>query len=162
MEELGLSVGRSTPCTFHHKSRNIRAVAHGDDFTALGYEPDLDWFRKMISERYEVKFRGRLGPGRNDDKSVRILNRIVEWSDQGISYEADQRHAGHGVRRGFKCSGHPRSQVSGRRDIGRAVGPISGHEIQSTGGKGKLPVSGQVGHSVLGQGAVQEHVCSNG
>ena len=36
---------------------------------------------------------GRLGPGREDDASIRILNRIVEWTAQGISYEADQRHA---------------------------------------------------------------------
>jgi len=34
-----------------------------------------------------------VGPGRNDDKSVRILNRIVTWHQDGIKYEADQRHA---------------------------------------------------------------------
>ena len=28
-----------------------------------------------------------------DDKSIRILNRVVEWTSSGISYEADQRHA---------------------------------------------------------------------
>ena len=44
-------------------------------------------------ERYEVKFRGRIGPGGNDDKSIRILNRIVTWNERGIAYEADQRHA---------------------------------------------------------------------
>ena len=36
----------------------LRAVVHGDDFTILGYEEDLDWFRRMISEEHEVKFRG--------------------------------------------------------------------------------------------------------
>ena len=41
----------------------------------------------------EVKFRGRLGPEQRDDKSVRILNRVVEWGPDGIRYEADQRHA---------------------------------------------------------------------
>ena len=39
------------------------------------------------------KFRGRLGPEKEDDKSIRILNRIVEWTEAGIRYEADQRHA---------------------------------------------------------------------
>ena len=68
-------------------------VVHGDDFTILGDELELDWFRRAISERYEVKFRGRIGPSESDDKSIRILNRVTTWSDNGISYEADQRHA---------------------------------------------------------------------
>ena len=66
---------------------------HGDDFTLLGSDEDLDWFEKMIKEKFEVKIRGRLGPGVNDQKSIRILNRILEWSQDGLWYEADQRHA---------------------------------------------------------------------
>ena len=53
----------------------------------------LDWFRERIQDKFEVKFRGRLGPDNGDDKSVRILNRIVTWTEDGIRYEADQRHA---------------------------------------------------------------------
>ena len=78
---------------FFHPERNLRLVVHGDDFTILGGEADLDWFRRSISDKYEVKFRGRIGPGEGDDKSIRILNRVVEWTEDGISYEADQRHA---------------------------------------------------------------------
>ncbi len=37
--------------------------------------------------------RGRLGPGKEDDKEMRILNRVVTWNNSGISIEADQRHA---------------------------------------------------------------------
>jgi hypothetical protein len=37
--------------------------------------------------------RGRLGPDEGGEKSVRILNRVVEWGEDGITYEADQRHA---------------------------------------------------------------------
>jgi len=66
---------------------------HGGDFTLLGSDEDLDWFEKMIKEKFEVKVRGRLGPGLNDTKSIRILNRIVEWSQDGLWYEAYQRHA---------------------------------------------------------------------
>ena len=47
----------------------------------------------MIGNRFEVKFRGRLGPCDNDQKSMRILNRVVEWTESGIRYEAGQRHA---------------------------------------------------------------------
>ena len=92
MEGIGFRRGQSTPCIFWHKEKGIRAVIHGDDFTLLGNEVALDWFRERIQEKFEVKFRGRLGPGNGDDKSVRILNRIVTWTEEGIRYEADQRH----------------------------------------------------------------------
>ena len=59
---------------FWHVEKEIRAVIHGDDFTLLGREGDLDWFREQIQEKFDVKSRGRLGPGRGDDKCVRIRN----------------------------------------------------------------------------------------
>jgi len=93
MVSVGFSAGKVSPCVFFNKERNIRVVVHGDDFTCLGNAHDLDWFRNQIIQRYEVKFRGRLGPGAGDDKSIRILNRVVTWTADGIQYEADQRHA---------------------------------------------------------------------
>ena len=44
-------------------------------------------------EMMSTKVKGRLGPGPNNQKIMRVLNRIVEWTDRGIRYEADQRHA---------------------------------------------------------------------
>jgi len=90
---IGMRQGISNPCIFTHDKRNIRLVIHGDDLTILAEEEDLDWIRKEIVKKFEVKFRARLGPEAKDDKSVRILNRVVEWSKEGIYYEADQRHA---------------------------------------------------------------------
>ncbi len=46
MESLGFSKGEATPCLFYHEPRNVRAVVYGDDFTVLGSEEQLDWFRK--------------------------------------------------------------------------------------------------------------------
>ena len=68
-------------------------VVNWDGFAILGDEQDLDWLRRSISDRYEVKFRGFAGRGEKDDKSIRILNRIAEWREDSIRYEADQRHA---------------------------------------------------------------------
>ena len=34
-----------------------------------------------------------MGPANADDKCVRILDRIITWTEEGIRYEADQRHA---------------------------------------------------------------------
>ena len=93
MKESGFANGAASPCVFYHRERNIRAVVHGDDFTILGQERQLDWFRERIAAKFEVKFRGRLGPAATDDKAIRILNRVVTWTAEGLEYEADQRHA---------------------------------------------------------------------
>ena len=78
---------------FMHDDRDLRSVVHGDDFTMAGNSENLDWFRGEISARMDVKFRARLGGDSGDDKSVRLLHRIVEWTKEGIMYEADQRRA---------------------------------------------------------------------
>ena len=44
-------------------------------------------------KKYELTEIGRLGPGKNDDKEVKILNRIARWTDEGVQYEADPRQA---------------------------------------------------------------------
>ena len=66
---------------------------HGDDFTIRWHAKNLDWLQEAIKQRFDVQVRGRIGPAEGDDKSMRILNRIVEWAEEGIRYEADQRHA---------------------------------------------------------------------
>ena len=78
-----------------HKTRKLWLTVHGDDFTLLGSDHDLDWFETKIKEEFEVKIRGRLGPGvrKEEEQSIRILNRIIEWNQEGAWYEADQRHA---------------------------------------------------------------------
>ena len=89
----GFEIGKSAPCLFRHKSRDLSVVVHGDDFTILGGEADLLWFRGKMQEVYEIKDKGVIGPEEHDVKSVRVLNRVIEWKEDKIIYEADQRHA---------------------------------------------------------------------
>ena len=92
MADVGFTTGKASPCAFYHKGREIRVIVHGSDFTCLGWDQQLDWFREKIKERFEAKYRGRIGPGDKEGKEMRILNRIVTWTDEGIRYEGDQRH----------------------------------------------------------------------
>jgi len=92
MTGLGFVSGKATPCLFYHEPRNLRVVVYGDDFTVLGSEQELDWFRKQMKQRYEVEFKARLGYAQENDKSVSLLNRPIELNPSGITYEADQRH----------------------------------------------------------------------
>ena len=55
-------------------------------------EEEVKKCTEMMEAEYEVKVRGLLGPDKDDDKSITILNRCVEWTPQGIRYEADPRH----------------------------------------------------------------------
>ena len=80
MEKIGFRTGKASPCLFFHLGRQIRAGVYGDDFTVLTAERQLNWFKAKINETFETKRRARLGSELNDDRSVRILNRIVAWT----------------------------------------------------------------------------------
>ena len=45
-----------------------------------------------MREAYEVKVRGRLGPGAKDVRSTDVLGRILEYESWGCSWKADPRH----------------------------------------------------------------------
>ena len=50
----------------------------------------LDWLLDKIGSEYEVK-QSRIGPAPADGKAVRTLNRILQWTDHGLEWEADRR-----------------------------------------------------------------------
>ena len=45
-----------------------------------------------MAKQYEIKY-SQIGPGSHENKELRILNRIIRWTSNGLEYEADQRHA---------------------------------------------------------------------
>ena len=64
---------------------------HGDDFTTAGSKPDFDCFESELEAKYELRKDGRIGPGKDDDKEGRVLNRVVRWTEDGLEYEVDPR-----------------------------------------------------------------------
>ena len=67
-------------------------VVHGDYFTTLGLDKDIDWFEGKLQESFEIKIRGRLGEGCPGPQEIKILNRVVSVDKSGLSYEADPHH----------------------------------------------------------------------
>ncbi len=63
----------------------------GDDFTSSGPSDELDWLEASIGSEYEITIGPRLGPGPNDAKEARALNRVIRWCDDHVEYEADPR-----------------------------------------------------------------------
>ena len=92
LEGLGFNSGVASPCCFHHPQRGLSTVVHGDDITTLGCDKDLDWMREGLSKSFELKVRGRVGEGVEGSNDMRILNRVVEMTKTGITYESDPRH----------------------------------------------------------------------
>ena len=66
---------------------------YGDDLTTEGPKMHLDWLKERLEEHYELVESARLGPGSQDDKHARVLNRVVRWTEEGLEYEADPRQS---------------------------------------------------------------------
>ena len=91
MIDAGFIQGIASPCVFYHQNRNIACSVHGDDFTAAGPKPELDWFEATLKKSNELTVGGCLGPGPTDDKETIVLGRVIRWTDEGIEYEAGPR-----------------------------------------------------------------------
>ena len=92
MASLGFIAGQYSPCNFRHPSRGIAVTVHGDDFTSTGREADLRWLDGELRKRLDIKTE-LLGPDPARHKQqVRVLNRVITWQEDGLIYEADQRH----------------------------------------------------------------------
>lgn len=89
----GFAQSIASPSWFRHEKRDLCCVAHGDAFAFAGPDAELDWIQDRMHESFLVKVVGRLGDGPQDVREISILNRIVRWTQEGIHYEADPRHA---------------------------------------------------------------------
>ena len=63
LEDKGFSSGGSSPCCPFHKERDLACVVHGDGFTCLGSDANLDWYEAQMALSFELKIRGRLRVG---------------------------------------------------------------------------------------------------
>ena len=93
MVKCGFVKGQPSPCDFYHRERLISVTVHGDDFTSTGRERELGWMELELQENFEIKTE-ILGPDAARHKQeIRILNRVIAWTSDGMTYEADPRHS---------------------------------------------------------------------
>ena len=91
-QEVGFEKGKAAPTVFWHREKDVSCVVHGDDFTFLGLDDELDEMCVLMRDWYEIKVRGRLGEDSEDDKDIVILNRRLEVAEDGLLYRADPKH----------------------------------------------------------------------
>ena len=92
LRKMGFIRGRANASGYRHRTRDLRAVVHGDDFTFVGNDRDLNWVSERMAEAFLVKVVGRLGGDEGDVQELRVLNRVLQWTESGIQYQADPRH----------------------------------------------------------------------
>ena len=83
--------GSASPCHFYHAELDIWCLVHGDDFVIVARQEGRDHAEAVLRAAYEVKV-DIAGPGTGDPKAIKILGRIVTYTDKGILYEADPGH----------------------------------------------------------------------
>ena len=67
-------------------------MVHGDDFVAVGRKAATDKLKKTLEDAYKVKCEV-LGSGNDELSEIRVLNRVITRDAQGLTLEADPRHA---------------------------------------------------------------------
>ncbi|CAE7443546.1 unnamed protein product [Symbiodinium sp. CCMP2592] len=63
LKKHGFQTGKAYPCTFYHAGTDVRLLVHGDDFLVLADEDGHRFVDKILSEEYEFKCDGHIGPG---------------------------------------------------------------------------------------------------
>lgn len=85
-------MARASTCIFRHHERDIDLVVHGDDFVSVGSKEDLQWARTILENKFEISTT-MVGPEEGDERKATILNRIIQATNTGFTYEADARHS---------------------------------------------------------------------
>ena len=86
LKKNGFTRLKSVPVAFVHEERGMMGVVHGDDFVWEGRDRDLDWILEVMQGEYELKNRGRLGFGPHDVRKIDMLGRVIELTDEGVTW----------------------------------------------------------------------------
>jgi len=91
LQEAGFRPGAASPCHFWHAERDIWLLVHGDDFLSVADDSSQKFLEDTLRAVYEVKV-SRAGPRPEDQKSLRVLGRIIEYTEHGLQCEPDPQH----------------------------------------------------------------------
>ena len=92
LKTLGFEAGKANPCALYNREYDMQLIFHVDDMLVTGEAAALTWFRDEFSKAFECTG-SILGPDAGQERQISFLNRLITWSNESISYEADPRHA---------------------------------------------------------------------
>ncbi len=82
LSSLGFRIGRYNVSTYYHEEKNLKMMLHGDDFATVGGVEEIQWLRKKMEERFELK---TTIIGQEEEQEGRILNRIIRYTEKAGS-----------------------------------------------------------------------------
>ena len=73
---------------YHHPTKQIRCLVHGDDFVSVGDPRSLNWMKDKLSGRFKIKTT-TVGTDEKEGevREARILNRVIRATDEGWEHE---------------------------------------------------------------------------
>ena len=77
LEAADFKSGIASPCIFYHAKRDLTCAVHGDDFTTLGNDENLDWFQQVMEKAFEIKVSGHIDAGCEGPNEIRILKIVL-------------------------------------------------------------------------------------
>ena len=89
---------------------------HGDDFVAVAEDDHLNFLERVLENSMEIKRVGRIGPGRSS--AGKVLKRVVSWTGDGFTWEADPRLLGKLLKLLNLTEGKG-ATVPGAKDVGK-------------------------------------------
>ena len=141
--DIGLLSSSCSPCAFGHSTRDLDMVVHGDDFLVVGDGDDFDWLFKKLNEKLELVQKARLGPGY--DSEATVWNRCVTYSDSGLTWEADPRHAELALAELGLQPARPQTSPGGTKPSA----PLDQEELESDGQTAYHSVSARLAYQAL-------------
>ena len=57
LRSLGFKKGKGHPCVFHHPSRDIKTLVHGDDYVSAGSDESMDWLEPNSPKPMKCRLR---------------------------------------------------------------------------------------------------------
>ena len=93
LDKAGFKRGEASPCHFYHRDLDAWVLVHGDDFLCVAREAGRQQLHRALAAAYEIKSE-TIGPAPNDRKEMRVLGRIIRYTEagDGLTIEADPAH----------------------------------------------------------------------
>ena len=76
LKESSLKVGTACTAFFCSRDGDFKGLCHGDDFSVVARQKQLQTFGKVLEKRFEET--GHIGFGARDKKELKILNRTIK------------------------------------------------------------------------------------
>jgi hypothetical protein len=92
MMRSGFKASLHHPSMYFHPERDIRVIAHVDDFLRAGDEVQMDWLYKELSLEYDLKVQKVSGDSRRNQEA-KFSNRTIRISNEGVQIMGDEKHA---------------------------------------------------------------------